>query len=69
MDYTTLSMDMVFSAGSANGAMQCVAIDIDDTDPLEDPETFTVTLATASSVILTHHRHHYYREQWYGIKI
>ena len=54
MDYMTVSMDVVFSAGSANGAMRCVSVSIvDDGDPLEGDETFTVTLTTASSVILT----------------
>ena len=52
--YTTVSMDVVFPHGSANGTMQCVCVSIiDDGDSLEDPETFTVTLTTASSVILT----------------
>ena len=53
MDYMTVSMDVVFSLGSANGAMQCVSIVIEDADPFEGSETFTVTLTTASSVILT----------------
>ena len=53
MNYAAVSMDVVFPSGSANGAMQCVSIIIDDIDPLEIPETFAVTLTTASSVILT----------------
>ena len=54
VDYTTVSMNVVFSHGSTNGTMQCVCVSIiDDGDPLEGNETFTVTLTTASFVILT----------------
>ena len=46
-------MNVVFPPGSVNGAMKCVSIVIENADPMGDPEIFTVTLTTASSVILT----------------
>ena len=52
-DYTAVSMDVVFPPGSTNGFMQCISVSVlDDDDALPAPETFTVTLTTASTVIL-----------------
>ena len=44
-------MDLVFSAGTSNGAMQCIDMAIVDSPTVEDDETFTVTLST-SDVLL-----------------
>ena len=43
-------MDLVFTAGSNNGAMQCIDIDVDIIDSPED-ETFTVTLTATNSIV------------------
>ena len=43
-------MDLVFTAGSSNGAMQCIDIDVDIIDSPED-ETFTVTLTASNSIV------------------
>jgi hypothetical protein len=37
-------MDVVFPAGTSNGAMQCVNITITDDSAVEGDETFTVSL-------------------------
>ena len=46
-----MSADLVFTAGSSNGDMQCIDVDIIDDIIVETIETFTVTLTTASSVV------------------
>ena len=45
-------MDMVFFAGTSNGAMQCINVTIIDSPSIEEDETFTVTLTTSSVVAL-----------------
>ena len=44
-------MDLVFTAGTSNGTMQCLNITINTTRRVEEDETFTVTLTTLSSVV------------------
>ena len=44
-------MDLVFTAGTSNGTMQCLNITINTTRTVEEDETFTVTLTTSSSVM------------------
>ena len=44
-------MDLVFTAGSSNCAVQCVDVDIIDSTTAEETETFTVILTTKSSVL------------------
>ena len=50
-DYVSVSMDVVFPAGTSNGDMQCIAVTIIDDREMEGDETFTVTLATSSSAV------------------
>ena len=45
-------MNLYFTAGSSNGAMQCINVTIVDSLTVEEDETFTVTLTTASSVVV-----------------
>ena len=49
-DYIGVSIDLVFTAGTSDGAAQCVDIIILDSPTVEEDETFTVTLTTASSI-------------------
>ena len=51
-DYKGVSMDLVFTAGTSNGTMQCIIVSISNTRTVEEDETFTVTLTTSNSVIL-----------------
>ena len=44
-------MDLVFTAGTSNGIMQCLSVKINTTHTVEEDETFTVTLTTSSSVV------------------
>ena len=50
-DYVRLSTDLVFTAGSSNGAIQCIDVVIIDSPEVEEDENFTVTLTTSSSVV------------------
>ena len=50
-DYLGVSMDLVFTAGTSNGTMQCLNITINTTRTVEEDETFTVTLTTSNSVV------------------
>ena len=50
-DYLGVSIDLVFTAGTSNGTMQCLNITINTTRTVEEDETFTVTLTTSSSVV------------------
>ena len=46
-------MNLTFPAGSSDGAMQCLIVNVTpDNDVLEEEETFTVELITAETVIL-----------------
>ena len=45
-DYIEVSMDLVFTAGSSNGAVQCIDVVIIDSPSMEENETFTVTLSS-----------------------
>ena len=44
-------MDLEFSAGASNCAMQCIDIAIIDSPTVEEDETFIVTLTTLSSTV------------------
>ena len=44
-------MDLVFTAGTSNGTMQCINVTIIDDSLVESNETFTVTLITSNSVV------------------
>ena len=44
-------MDLVFTAGTSIGTMQCLSVKINTTRTVEEDETFTVTLTTSSSVV------------------
>ena len=44
-------MDLVFTAGTSIGTMQCLNVTINTTRTVEEDETFTVTLTTSSSVV------------------
>ena len=44
-------MDLVFTAGTSNGTMQCINVAIFDDSLVESNETFTVTLTTSNSVV------------------
>ncbi len=49
-----MSRDLTFPAGSRDGAVQCLGVSIvDDGDASEQVETFTLTLTTLDTVILT----------------
>ena len=50
-DYVSVSMDVVFPAGTSNGGMQCIDVTIIDDIEMEGDETFTVTLTTSSSTV------------------
>ena len=50
-DYLGVSINLVFTAGTSNGTMQCLNITINTTRTVEEDETFTVTLTTSSSVV------------------
>ena len=43
--------DLVFTAGSSNGDIKCIDVDIIDDRVVETNETFTVTLTASSSVV------------------
>ena len=46
-DYSGVSMDLVFTAGTSNGTMQCLNVTIIDTEAtVEYNETFIVTLSS-----------------------
>ena len=45
-------MDLVFTAGSSNGAVQCIDVVIINSPMVEEDEIFTVILTTTSSVVL-----------------
>ena len=47
-----VSMDLMFTAGTSNGSMQCVDVVITDSAVAEEDETFTVTLTTSSSAVV-----------------
>ena len=51
LDFLGVSMDLVFTAGTSNGAMQCIGVAIADSPTVEEDETFTVTLTTSSPVV------------------
>ena len=44
-------MDLVFTANTSNGTMQCLKVTINTTRTVEEDETFNVTLTTSSSVV------------------
>ena len=44
-------MDLVFTAGTSNGTMQCINVAIIDDSLVEPNETFTVTLTVSNSVV------------------
>ena len=44
-------MDLVFTAGTSNGTLQCINVTIFDDSLVEPNETFTVTLAVSNSVV------------------
>ena len=46
-DYVSVSMDVVFPAGTSNGGMQCIDVPITNDGEMEGDETFTVTLSPA----------------------
>ena len=46
-----VSADLVFTAGSSNGDIECIDVDIIDDRVVETNETFTVTLTASSSVV------------------
>ena len=50
-DYVSVSMDVVFPAGTSNGGMQCIDVTIIDDSEMEGDETFTVALSTSSPVV------------------
>ena len=50
-DYLSVSTDVVFSAGTSNGGMQCINVTIIDDSEIEGDETFTVTLTTSSPAV------------------
>ena len=52
-DYVSVSMDVVFPAGTSNGDMQCIDVTIIDDSEMEGDETFTVALTTSSPVVMT----------------
>lgn len=53
LDYMPVSKQLIFPAGSHNGSIQCLKVNItDDGVVLEKEETFNVTLNTTDSVIL-----------------
>ena len=49
-DYVSVSMDVVFPAGTSNGGMQCIDVTIIDDSEVEEDE-FTVTLTTSSPLV------------------
>ena len=51
-DYIGVSMNLVFSTGSSNGALQCINVTIIDSPTIEEDETFTVILTTSAVVAL-----------------
>ena len=51
-DYLGVSMDLVFTAGTSNGTMQCINVTIIDASLVESNETFAVTLTTSNSVVV-----------------
>ena len=50
-DYMEVSIDLVFTTGSSNGATQCINVAIIDSPTIEEDETFTVTLTTSEPII------------------
>ena len=50
-DYSRVSIDLVFTAGTSNGTVQCINVAIIDDSLVESNETFTVILATSNSVV------------------
>ena len=50
-DYVSVSMDVVFPAGTSNGGVQCIDVTIMDDSEMEGDETFTVTLTTSSPAV------------------
>ena len=50
-DYLGVPMDLVFTAGTSNGTMQCIDVTIFDDLLVESNETFTVILTTSNSVV------------------
>ena len=46
-----MSVDLVFTAGSSNGAIECTNVTIIDDMVVEEDETFIVTLTTSSSIV------------------
>ena len=50
-DYLGVSMDLVFTAGTSNGTMQCLNVTIIDASLVESNETFNVILITSNSVV------------------
>ena len=51
-DYLGVSVDLVFTAGSINGTMQCLNVTIFDDSLVESNETFTVIMTTSSLVLI-----------------
>ena len=47
-DYQGVSIDLVFTAGASNGAMQCIGVAIVDSPTVEEDETFTVILTISN---------------------
>ena len=50
-DYLGVSMDLIFTAGTSNGTLQCINVTIIDDSSVESIETFTVTLTTSNSLV------------------
>ena len=50
--YVSVSMDVVFPAGTSNGGRQCIDVPIIDDSEMEGDETFTVVLTTLSSAVI-----------------
>ena len=46
-----VSADLIFTAGTSDGAMQCIGVAIVDSPTVEGDETFTVTLTTSTPVV------------------
>ena len=50
-DYMGVSIDLIFTAGSMNGSMQCIDVAVHNTLTVEEDETFTVTLTALNSYV------------------
>ena len=51
-DYSGVSIDLVFTAGTSNGTLQCINVTIIDDSLVESNETFSVTMTTSNSVVV-----------------